>query len=52
MPLLVLPNFALGCVTGIIDIPNDQSNFIWEASIWVLILAVFVYGMRAALRWA
>lgn len=47
--LLVLPTFTLGCVTGTVDIPGDQSNFIWEASIWVLVLAVFVYGMRTSL---
>ena len=47
--LLVLPTFALGCVTGTLNVPGDQSNFIWEASIWVLVLAVFVYGMRTSL---
>ena len=47
--LLVLPTFALGCVTGVLVIPGDESNFLWEASIWVLVLAVFVYGMRTSL---
>lgn len=47
--LLVLPTFAPGRVTGTLNVPGDQSNFIWEASIWVLVLAVFVYGMRTSL---
>lgn len=47
--LLVLPTFALGCITGTLNVPGDRSNFIWEASIWVLVLAVFVYGMRTSL---
>ena len=46
---LVFPLFVLGCLTGVLDIPGDRSNFMWEASIWVLLLAVFVYGMRTSL---
>ena len=45
----LVPLFVLGCLTGVLEVSGDLSNFLWEASIWVLLLAVLVYGMRTSL---
>lgn len=45
----LLPPFLIGCASGIVPIPGDSSNFLWEASIWVLLIGVLIYGMRTSL---
>ena len=47
--LVVVPAFVLGGVSGVLPSGVDTSNFLWEASVWVLLLAVFVCGMRTSL---
>lgn len=47
--LLVVPSFSLGCVSGTLPTGSNPGNFLWEASIWVLLIAVFVCGMRTSL---
>lgn len=46
---MVFPSFALGILTGMVEVPGGQTGFLWEASIWVLLVAVFAYDMRTSL---
>lgn len=47
--LVLVPPLVLGSVSGVLPGGGDTSNFLWEASVWVLLLAVFVCGMRTSL---
>ena len=46
---VTVPLLVLGYISGTVVVPGDTSNFLWEASVWVLVLGIFIYGMRTSL---
>lgn len=46
---IIVPPLLLGGVSGTVEVPGGQAGVLWEASIWVLLVAVFAYDMRTSL---